>query len=108
MVSRLFNQSAGHSTGTTQLVNKMNEPQPLSIEEAISRCLLRENVKQATDRNDSSEPDSLGDKLFRTYLKLCLVRRTRDDKEYEKLAITANELLELSDAKREAERKQAS
>lgn len=50
----------------------MNEPNPLSVDEAISRCLLRENVKQATDRNDSSEPDSLGDKLFRMYLKLGL------------------------------------
>lgn len=65
--------------------------------DGIDFSILVDNVARATDKNDSMIPDSLGDKLFRTYLKLIWARR--NNALSGELIQTAKNLINLSDCK---------
>ena len=74
----------------------MNNP-PMSVQESIDLSLLIERTGRAVDKSDTSKPDSIGDKLFRTYLNLKFARNKGDFEKCKELGIKANELIELAD-----------
>ncbi len=75
----------------------MDNP-PLSVQDSINFSLMIENVARAVDKSDTSKPDSIGDKLFRTYLKLKLARNKGDFEKCKELGIRAAELIDNSRA----------
>ena len=67
-------------------------------DQAIDTVLLIREVERAVDRNDTSKPDSLGDKLFRICLNLKFAHRTGGNKLPADLVNTANRLLNQCNA----------
>lgn len=74
----------------------MNNP-PMSVQESIDLSLLIERTGRAVDKSDTSKPDSIGDKLFRTYLKLKFAKNKGDLEKCKELEIKANELINMAD-----------
>jgi len=63
--------------------------------EAIELSLLIDRLSSAIDRSDTRVPDSLGDRLFRSYLTLQCERR--QDRISEESIVTAKNLLKEAD-----------